>query len=365
MAGTTEAKTLAEKYKDFTNPCLQVTVKGQQICTDTECVLEQAEVLSTLDREPDMAVAVYSVRAGRASDTIEKLLGLGEKIEFQAGYGDRLTCVFLGYLHEIQVYDCGQGLWEYTLLCLDVRGLMKKNSSFQVSGARKVQQVLTDILNTSCYKGFMQKQDVGTLPKFWNLDCVIKGETHYDWLCALADYLGYAFYCDRGELVFKELEKDKADTYALTREYGLQAVRMLATLTGQTGSIQINSYNRKDEQIAGSAKWPGVTGPFGQSAKGLLKDCGYVYWNMRLETGEQANHQARALMDRAVKGCARLEALHIGIPELRPGVYVSVNQEEKSSLSGTFYVDQTTHLWDGSGYRTVVRGARKQRGGNV
>lgn len=359
MAGTTNIKTLAEKYKDFANPCLQVSIKGQQIPTDAECLLERAEVLSTLEREPDMAVMVYSVRAGTAHNSIEKFLSLGEKVELKAGYGESLSRVFLGYLHEIQVYDCGRGLWEYTLFCLDVKGLMKKNSSFQVSGSRKVQQILTDILNTSCYKGFIEKQDVGSLPGFLNQDCVIKGDTHYDWLCALADQLGYAFFCDRGELIFKKPQKNMADTYALTREYGLQAVRMLATLTGQTGSIQIKGHNRRDEKITGSARWPGVFGPFGQTAKRLLKDCGYVYWNMELETGEQADHQAKTLMDRAVKNSARLEALHIGIPELRPGVYVSVNEEEKSSLSGTLYVDQTTHLWDGNGYRTVVRGARK------
>lgn len=359
MAGTTNARELADKYKDFAFPCLQVWVKGRQISTDTECVLERAEVLSTLEREPDMAVVVYSVRAGAAHSSIESTLDLGEKVELKAGYGESLLRVFLGYLHEIQVYDCGQGLWEYTLFCLDVKGLMKKNSSYQASGSRKTQQILTDILNTPCYKGFMEKQDIGTLPKFLNQDCVIKGETHYDWLCALADRLGYGFFCDRGELVFKELQKNKADTFRLTREYGLQAVRMVTTLTGQTGSIQINGYNRKDEKIAGSAKWPGAGGPFGRTAERLLKNCAYVFWNLELETREQADHQAKIFMDRTVKNCARLEALHIGIPELRPGVCVSVNEEKASSLSGVLYVDQTTHIWDGGGYRTVVRGARK------
>lgn len=364
MAQKTEGKNLAEKYKDFANPCIQVSMKGRQIPMETGCSLERAEILSTLEREPDMAVLVYLVRpaenaGSNQSGNIEDLFDLGEKVEIKIGYGETLSRVFLGYLHEIQVYDCGQGLWEYTLFCLDVKGLMKKNSSFQVSGSQKVQQILTEILNTSCYQSLMEKRDVGTLPKFLNQDCVIKGETHYDWLCGLADYLGYAFFCDRGKLIFKELEKDTADTYILTKEYGLQAVRMVTTLTGQTGNIQINGYNRKDEKITGSEKWPGVSGPFCGSMKKLLKDCRYVRWNMELETGEQAVHQAKDFMDRAVRKCARLEALHIGLPELRPGVYVSVNEEKQSSLSGTLYVDQTMHLIDEGGYRTVVRGARK------
>lgn len=361
MAQRINGKNLAEKYKDFVNPCIQVSITGQQIFTDMECLLERAEILSTLEREPDMAVLVYSVRHGEndGSDSLEALLALGKKVEIKIGYGESLSRVFLGYLHELQVYDCGQGLWEYTLLCLDVKGLMKKNSSFQVSGPRKVQQCLTEILKTSCYQNFMESQDIGSLPQFLNQDCVIKGETHYDWLCALADYLGYAFYCDRGKLIFKELKKDLADTCILTKEYGLQAVRMVATLTGQTGSIQINGYNRKDEKIAGSAKWPGISAPFCTNVKNLLKDCGYVRWNMELETGEQAAHQAKAFMDRALERCARLEALHIGLPELKPGMYVVVNEEKQSGLSGTLYVDETMQLIDEGGYRTVVRGARK------
>ncbi len=358
MAGKTSEKDLAAKYKDFVNPRVQVSAEGRKVILAEGCTLERAEITSSMEQEPNMAVLVYRTWFGTDPADLEQFISLGEKIEILAGYGETLSRVFLGYLHEVWVCESGSKFREYTLICLDVKGLMKKSGSFQASGAQKLQQMLTEILGTEDYGKFTDKQTVDTLPEFLNQDCVIRGETHYDWLCGLADRLGYAFYCDRGELIFGEVWNKDADTYELTREGGLYTVRTTATLTDQTGSIEINAYNRKDEIITGKAKWPGVPDPFCQKTKKALKNYSLVHWNMEPETKEQADSRAKALMDRAVRKCARMEISHIGIPELRPGVKVSVVSDETFDLSGDFRVDETVHLLDEHGYRTVAKGIR-------
>ena len=356
-----DGKALAGKYKDFANPGVKIYVGDKEIDLKGNRFLESVEITSTTKREPDMAVIVYTV-SRRPVDNInsfERYIKVGEKIEIKLGYEKNMTTVFCGYLHEAQVFDYQEEALEYTLIGLDVKGLMKKNSCFQISGSKNTEQIMKDIIDTRSYTQFITKKTISKLPASMNQDCVIKGETHYDWLCYLADILSYEFFCGRGELVFRKARQGGQDTYSLTGEYGVKAVRTLASMTGQTGNVQINGYNRKDEKISGTAKWPGVSGPFSKGLSSMLRDYGYVLMDMGLETKEQAAERAKAVLDREIGRCSRMEILHIGVPELQPGVYVTVTTENVESLSGTIYVDETSHVLDRDGYRTVVRGSRK------
>ncbi|MCM1100733.1 MAG: contractile injection system protein, VgrG/Pvc8 family [Clostridium sp.] len=363
MAGGADGKKLAGKYNDFVNPRMEVMAEGHKISVGEECMLQSAEILSTLAADPDMAVLVYLTGTKQGSRDLEERIDPGAKMEILAGYDGELSRIFLGYLHEVQVTDRGQNLREYTLICLDVLGIMKKNNSFRTSGAKKIRQVLDEILHENAYGRLIEKYTVDAPPENLNRDCVLRGETHYDILCRLADELGFEFFCDRGELLFRKPPKTAGERYGLSREYGLLQVRLSATLAGQTGSIRIVGYNRRDEKIAGEAKRPRVTAPFWKKTDSRLADCGYVLRDPEIETGAQADHRARTLMERTAEQCLRMDAIHIGIPELRPGVSVSFEEETDSSLRGVVYVDRTVHLLDEGGYRTAVWGRRTTGGG--
>lgn len=358
MVQKTNGKQLAAKYKDFLDPAIQVLAAGQQIAAEKGRTLEIAEITASAGRDPDMAVLVYRVEKIPSANlqAMEKFLNVGEKLEVKTGYEKSLTRIFLGYLHQVEMYDCGQEMVEYTLICLDAKGLMKKNSSFQASGSKKIQQLLTDTLNNSSYGSFIEKKSVASLPASLNQDCVIKGETHYDWLCNLADSLDYEFFCGRGELIFRKARENAVEIMELTEEYGLQAVRRVVSMAGVTGSIQVNGYNRKDEKITATAQWSGMSEPFGQKMKKALAGCSITLWDMELENGEQAAYRAKTVLNRAAAKCSRMEVINVGIPELQPGVFVKITKENMTSLSGKIYVDEVQHILDRRGYRTIVRG---------
>lgn len=358
--GKISAKSLAEKYNLFLDPCVKVIAAGEEIPAGEGVYLERAEVISSVGMEPDMAVLVYRAEKFSEQDfgQLEKYLEVGQKMEIETGYGDRAARIFLGYLHEVEAVDFLQDYVEYTLICLDVKGLMKKNSTFQISGSKKAQQIMNDILKETCYAGFVTGKKISALPEKLNLDCVISGETHYDWLSSLAAYLDYEFFCGGGELTFRKSRSAGADFLELSVEYGLQEVRGTVTMTEQTGSIQICGYNRKDEKLLGKADWPGIPGPFGKKLKEALKGCVLTLPDMELETGEQASQRAEAAMSQRVGKCSCLRAVTIGIPELLPGICVEIDSGIVTSLSGRIYVEEVRHLLDESGYRTTVEGAR-------
>ncbi len=359
--GKISGRELADRYGDFHYPAVKVLAEGREIPVGDSVYLESVEVHSSLRRDPDMAVLKY--RAARFAEggptALERNLSLGRKIEVRAGYGNSLSRIFLGYLHEVDAADFLQDYVEYTLICLDVKGLMRKNSLFQTSGARKTQQILKEILEDGSYGFLIEKKRVSALPECMNGDCVIKGETHYEWLCGLAEYLNYEFFCGRGELFFRKAGEGNGELLELTSDYGLQWVRAAVSMAEQTGSISVWGYNRKDEKFAGTARFPGVQGPFTQKLKQVLQGFERSFWDMGLETGEQANWRAAAMAERAASRCFCLEAAAIGVPELQPGVCVAVADEGVESLSGTFYAEEVRHLLDGSGYRTIAAGSRK------
>lgn len=360
--GKTSGKTLADKYGDFLYPEAKVIAAGAEIPENESWCLESVEVNSSVGKEPDMAVLVYRVDKlpVKNQTELEGHLEVGQKMEVRAGYDGQTGRIFLGYLHQVEVCDLMHGFLEYTLICLDVKGLMKKNSVFQVSGARKLQQIRDDILSDSGYGFLVEKKSVSPLPDSLNQDCVVRGDTHYDWLCNLAEYLDYEFFCGTGELVFRKAGEGNGTLVELSGEYGLQAVRAVASMTGQTGSVSVWGYTRKDEKIVGTARWEGGGDVFTNRMAQILQGFSLKIWDMELETGEQASALAQAAVDRAKTQCFRLEAVTIGIPELLPGSSAEITDENAACLSGTIYVEEVCHRLDWKGYRTVVRGPRRK-----
>lgn len=360
MARKMEMKALADKYRDFGNPAAKVSVAGKEVGLREGLYLESAEVVSGVGRDPDMAVLTY--RADRSGpgciSALESVLDLGEKVEVRAGYGDALERIFLGYLHEAEVSAMPDGYAEYTLICLDVKGLMKKNNSFRASGRKKVSQIMDDILGAGAYAFLVEKKNTDSLPEAFNQDCVIRGESDYEWMCSLAEYLDYEFYCCRGELSFCRAGKDAPAIVELSGEYGLLSAKAVVTMAGQYGSVQVGGYNRKDEKIRGTDTWKKASGPFLGKAGQKLHGCEKALWDMELETAAQAAARAKAVMGSMVRQCSRMEAAGIGIPELRPGVCAGIAVKGMDSLSGIVYVEEVRHVLDWKGYRMTLKGRR-------
>lgn len=358
--GRISGKSLAEKYNDFLEPCVHIMTPLGEVPSGDGVYLEKVEVAASVGTDPDMALVVYQADKSSAQDLsgIEKYFDVGHKIEIKAGYGKESSRIFLGYLHQVEAEDAMQGYVEYTLVCLDVKGLMKKNSMLLTSGKKERQKILNDILNTGCYGSLIESREVDPLPGEWNRDCVIRGETHYDWLCSLAISLDYEFFCGAGKLVFRKARKAGSDVLELSVEYGLQKTRRVVTLAGQTGSVQVWGYNRKDEKITGKADWPGAAGAFTKKMKQTLEGCALTFLDREPETGEEAEKRARALMGRAAGSCVRMEAVTLGLPELLPGICAEIAEEGTPSLAGKMYVEEVRHLLDENGYMTTAAGVR-------
>lgn len=365
MAEKWNGNSLARKYGDFVDPCVKVRIGGKEVICGEGQYIEEVRVFSSVGRDADMAVITYWVGEDgkKKINSLEGFLQVGQKTEIWAGYGNCVTRIFLGYLHEITAAGREGGDVAYTLICLDVKGLMQKNNCFARAAGKSLGQQLTEILNTAVYAPYIEKKSIDKLPSCFAEEPLIFGETHYDWICALAQSADFEFYCGRGELCFRKAQKDDSVLVKLNGQYGLLKVRVTVTLQEQTGSVRIYGYNRKDQKIMASHSRKTVPGPFADRINQTLLSCRKVLWDMELEDGEQASERAKAFMDRSLRKCSRMEAVNIGIPELAPGSCVLVESADMTSLSGKFYVEEAEHVIDRRGYRTILRGSRVSGGG--
>ncbi len=359
MTDSFEMEALAKKYGDFTSPTVQVLIADTELKTEEGLWLEQAEVMASVFYEPDMAVLYYGVRSAVSKvQKLEKRLALGRKIEIRAGYGKEVLRIFYGYIHEISVRREEKDFMEYELICLDVKGLMRLNSTYGISGTRKTEQVLSAVLGDAMYAPFIEGKTVEKLPASMNEPCMLGGETHYEWLCRLADYLQYSFFINRGRLYFGPDRKDTGIMTKLSENCVIHRICTTATLSDQAGVIEVNGFNREDERLFARAYFKAPGGPFEQELKRVLSGSRRVCSAGFLSANEQASVRAKALMHKAVKACSGMEIVAEGVPEMQPGAYIKVADNISESFSGRIYVEEVSHKLGADGYRMVIKGHR-------
>lgn len=356
MAEKYTAKALGEKYGSFNTPVLHVYIGGKELETGDKLLFLNARVISSVNKEPDMAVLTYRLLHGAPG--MEGKFQAGARLEIEAGYGDRTKRIFLGYLHEVDSVLYGNRYVEYTLAGLDVKGLMKKNSGFEIFEAKEPWRVLEDILDNGMYGFLIEEKDVDTLPESFSHGGVIKGETHFEWISSLAEYTGYSFYCGNGRACFKKALSCDA-RLETGFEYGVRKIRNRASLSGQHGCIRVEGYNRRDEKFCGTKRWRAPGGPYTGKMQEILGGSEGTFWSMGLQEPRQAAERAGILMERERLQCSEMEVVSVGLPELRPGMEVTVSGGLYPLLGGTFYVREAEHILDERGYTTVVRGSRK------
>lgn len=357
MAKKYTAQALAEKYDNFNTPTLQVRIGKEVLEEGAELRFLSAQIVSSVNAEPDMAVLTYRLEEGGRLG-MENKLQAGAKLEIKAGYGDQVGRIFLGYLHEVSSVLYKNRYVEYTLVGLDVKGLMKKNSGFEISKDKSGRQILEEILDNSMYDFLIEEKDVDDLPEDFLQGFVIKGETHFEWISRLAEYTGYSFYCGAGRACFKRALSSgvKLETGF---EYGVRKIRNRVTMSGQYGCIRVEGYNRRDERLCAAENWTEPEGPYTGKMTEVLQNSVRSFWNMGLEDAAQAAAWAELLMEKNIRECSEMEIVSIGVPELCPGAEVTVSGGTYPRLEGTFYAREVRHILDDKGYTVIVRGSRK------
>jgi phage protein D len=198
-------------------------------------------------------------------------------------------------------------------------------------------------------------------------------DNQYDivFLMDRARAIGYELYIEYGEnneskLVFKPSTQGKK-TYLL--EWGRSMLNFRPTLTtaNQVSEVVVTGWNPDTKaRVVGRARRDDME----TRALGLDQDIQVIERSMaqRVEvvadrpvtTTAEAEQEARETLEKISKGMVKGSGTTVGLPDLRAGTYIEIKNLGEI-FSGNYYVTQTTHSINDSGYTTTFNARKEER----
>jgi uncharacterized protein len=199
------------------------------------------------------------------------------------------------------------------------------------------------------------------------------GQYDIDFLLTRARQRGYVMYIIEPEESGGEQQlyfgppdpTNRADSRAITYklEWGKSLVEFRPTLTtaNQIRSVTVKGWNRRTrEEISETVTLEDPEIRSNRDLHQVLLQCDpreEVVVEEPVFTRQQARARALAILRDRQFQMVRASATTVGLPDLRAGVYVEIDGVG-SRLSGNYFVTDTTHTYDDSGYTTRFNAVR-------
>jgi phage protein D len=346
--------------QDFYAPAAQVLVDGKDVVRDLHLELTSVQVDQTLEGADRFSFVINNgfdiskrefLFAGNKS--LPEFFEPGATVTIHMGYGDRLDLIFKGIVTELQTSFPSSGLPQLTISGYDFMfGLTKGTGSKKYENKRD-----SDVVR-------LVAKDHGLKPEVQNTEGIWPAiersqESAARFLKRLAERNGFEVFATEKQLFFRKPANDKAGAIELEWGRGLLSFSPELNLSEQVAQVEVHGWNiQTKKSIVGKAKRgdePGRDQGRSSGAEYLEKICKKEQATLRIRepvfSQQQADKRAVAILKRRAEGFVGGRGESLGIPELQPNVNIKLGGLGKV-FDTTFYVQQTTHTVDSSGYRT-------------
>lgn len=356
---------LSDRYHAFYAPTFSVRIARQDLVRDELIAINQVEAdleLGAAARFSFTVVNSYSLKthsfmSGRGKPLLE-LLGFGAEVEICMGYGDSRTTplVLSGVVCSITTNFPEGGAPELMISGYD--------HAFPLTNGK----------SSRTWSNATDSSAVQEIAGFHNLSAAIEStterhaqieqnqESDFEFIKKLADRNHFELYVDATKTLHFGKPRDRDDAVVTLRwGEGLLSFKPEANLAGQIAGVKIYGWDpKRKEQIVGSAGI-GDESDLDARDKSAAQRIGSIVRDpakrpvLRLRqpvfTKAEADKRAQAAFNERAKQFLTGEAEALGLPEIRPDKNVAL-ENLGDPFSRTYYVHQTTHKVDGSGYRT-------------
>lgn len=358
-----ELATLARGYQDFYAPAYAVRLGRDDLMRDLLVAVSQVEVDMELGKTTRFSFTVtdcyshklHAFKTGRGADVLS-LLTFGTEIEMCLGYGDARSTppLVTGTITEITTNFPDGGAPELTVSGNDHGfALTMGKSSRSWSNARD-----SDAVHEIA--GFHNINARIETTKAPHAQIEQSQESDWEFLKKLADRNHFELYVDERKTLHFSPPNDKAAAVVrLVYGEGLLSFKPEANLAGQISQVELYGWNPKTKKpFIGRASAGEESGLDGKSAGQHLnsfvrdpKKKPTLRLRQPVFTQAEADQRAKAALNERAKQFLTGEGETIGLPELRPDRNVALDKLG-APFSKTYYLQQTTHKIDSSGYRT-------------
>lgn len=360
-----EVSELSVLYGGFYAPGFVVSVDGQALVGDLAIGVSQAEADLTLGA------------AGRFSFTVVGTFDLSGRA-FVSGYGRQVLDILkFGAVVEIRM-----GYGDHAKMRTLISGVITEvTTSFSEGGTPELSVAGYDHLfpltlgkRSRSWKDKQDSEVVSLIAAEYNLEASVQttGESHaqieqnqqsdIELVKTLADRNHFEFYVDADRVLhFAEPDFRPGDLPTLRWGESLFSFKPEANLAAQVSAVEVYGWDPARKcAIVGKASAGEEAGldpkrlSGGQRLRDALNRETVLQVRQPVFTEAEAKRRAQALLDDHAKQFLTGEADCIGLPDLLPDRNVTL-ANLGSPFSKTYYIQQTTHKVDGSGYRTRVK----------
>jgi phage protein D len=351
----------ARQRADFYAPAFSVKIGGRDLVRDLAIGVSQVEVDLTLGA------------AGRFSFTVVDAFDI-EKRAFVSGYGQPVLDT-LQFGAEVEI---GLGYGDLARLDRMMQGVITEiTTSFDEGGAPELAVAGYDKLfpltlgkRSQSWKDSTDSKVIGVIAQQHNLSAQIEStqdqhaqieqnqESDVEFIKKLAERNHFEFYvAPDGVFHFGPPNDRKDGLLTLKWGEGLLSFKPEANLAAQVASVEVYGWDRDNKKaIVGKATAGEESGHDASRQSGgekLKKIAANSVLQLRqpVFTEAEAKRRAEAVLNDHAKRFVTGEAETIGLPDILPDTNVVIGNLGQP-FSKTYYVQQTTHKLDGSGYRT-------------
>jgi phage protein D len=350
---------LASSTSNFYVPRFEIKIEGSKLPPALANSIMDISVVEKINEGARFTFKVhdeFDMKDEKFKWLDHKLLDVGSKVAISMGYGSDLEEMMTGKITDLSpVFFTGEPP-SITVSGYDLTYEIMKTWS---SGAHPFKNMtVSDIAGQIAKKAGLKAVMDKTTEKVNRTKA--NNVTYLAFLQEQADNEGFQLRIDRDTLYFKKPEDDKKEIYTLVLGKDIISFKPKMNTSQILPEVEVRGHdsNNPAKAIVGKAKAGSErTQESGrqtasQWAKKKTKTEKKVINNAMLESVNQANNRALAVLNRANDTFIMGDVECVGIPKIRAGVCIKL-EKMGERFSGKYYVVGTTHKIGESGYRTT------------
>ncbi len=355
---------LSSRYSNYLAPEAIVWVNNTKLSKEW-LYFTNLEVNKSLDGADIFSFTISDAIDLEFESKHHNLFELGKEVEIHIGYADshknksELSMLFKGRITKVN--------WEFSennYLDITIEGsdnsflLMKKpykESIRDVSISEAVKRIISKKYNSIFKKIFIEQTEV----KYKQIEN--QEQNDYLFIKSLAKKCGYEFFVDGDSLYFRSPPQRQKSLLTLLYGQEILGFKPELNVEKEVSKVKVVGLEMSSDKkpIVGEATCRDTS----VGMKAILKKLDEVEHVVKepVKSAKEAQERAEAILQElTISSSLKGEVKSIGIPDLRPGITISLQGLGKR-FSSDYYIQKAVHSFGEQGYETTIEVRRVKR----
>jgi uncharacterized protein len=350
---------LETKHRNFYAPAFQILVDGQDLLTSLFMEIASVQVDNTLKGADRFSFTVNSTFnfQTREFEHLADLFSFGASVAISLGYQDvkSMKLMHRGKITSVQTSFPASGLPQINVSGYDLSYFMTKGKASDNWDNVKDSDVVQKLARKHGLKAVVEDTRVEH-PKVEKVE-----QSDFEFIEKLAKRNGYEFYVFDQDLYFRPPANDKTAVVTLEWGKGLISFTPEINIAEQVSKVEVRGWDVKaKKEIVGTAKRGEEPGRDANRRSGaeiidaICPDTGELKVRAPVFSKQEADRKALAILKKRSELFVQGSGESVGMTDILADTNIELLGLGKL-FSKTYYIEQSTHTINTSGYRTTFK----------